>query len=60
MLSLDTIQQRLRSACIADVARGTGLHYNTCRYVRSGKLNNPTYRVMQLLSEYFEAQDRAQ
>lgn len=60
MLSLDTIRQRLAGASTAEVARATGLHYNTCRYVRDGKLNNPTYRVMRLLSGYFEAQDRVQ
>lgn len=54
MLPLETIRERLKRSCIADVSRATGLHYNTCRYVRSGKLGNPTYRVMVRLSEYFE------
>ena len=60
MLTLDEIQERLRSANIAEVSRATGLHYNTCRSIRDGIRDNPTHKVMMALSRHFESKDNCQ
>lgn len=54
MLELEEIRQRLRQESIAEVAEATGLHYNTPRFIRDGRLDNPTLKTMKALSAYFE------
>lgn len=53
MLTLEEIISKLQDRNITVVAGVTGIHYNTLRAIRDGKNDNPTYKVMVKLSEYF-------
>ena len=55
MLTLEQIRAALYDRRVDVVAQATGLHYNTVFKVRSGENENPTYRVIKALSDYFEA-----
>ena len=57
MLTLEEIRTRLRGETITDVSDATGLHYNTVRFIRDGRQDNPTLRVMVALSSYFKEKD---
>lgn len=59
MLTLEEIRTRLRGETITDVSDATGLHYNTVRFIRDGRQDNPTLRVMVALSRYFKEKDAA-
>lgn len=54
MLTLDQIKQRLKDLRPSRVADATGLHFNTVRDIRDNPDANPTYKVMQSLSDYLE------
>ena len=54
MLDLDEIREQLLDRRIDIVASETGLGYNTVREVRSGQQDNPTYKTIKALSDYFE------
>lgn len=55
LMTLDEIRTRLRSENLTTVAAETGLNYNTVRFIRHGRLDNPTLKTMTALTEYFEA-----
>ncbi|WP_299313459.1 hypothetical protein [uncultured Halomonas sp.] len=57
MLTLEEIRRRLRGETITHVSEATGLHYNTVRFLRDGRQDNPTLRVMVALSRYFKEKD---
>lgn len=54
MLDLAHIRASLQDRRIDVVAEATGLHRNTIAAVRDGDVENPSYRVMKLLSEYLD------
>lgn len=54
MLTLDHIKQRLKDLRPSRVAEATNLHFNTIRDIRDNPDANPTYKVMQALSDYLE------
>ena len=58
MLDLDAIREQLLDRRIDIVASETGLGYNTVREVRSGQQDNPTYKTIKALSDYFEGKDK--
>jgi len=54
MLTLEQIRQELADRRPGMVAEATGLHINTVRDIRDNIEANPTYRVIEALSNYFE------
>lgn len=60
MMTLKAIRAELADRRISLVARATGLHYNTLRDIRDNPDANPTWRVLNALSEYFEPTDKTQ
>lgn len=54
MLTLEQIRQELTDRRPGMVAEATGLHINTVRDIRDNIEANPTYRVIEALSNYFE------
>jgi len=57
MLTLPQIKQALMDRRPGIVAEATGLHINTILKIRDDENANPTYRIMEALSGYFEKQD---
>ena len=55
MMTLEQIRQALSDRMPIKVAEATGLHYNTIRQVRDNPDANPTHKVLQALSDYFES-----
>lgn len=55
MMTLKEIREALRDRIPKRVAEATGLHYNTIRAIRDDTGANPTYNVMQKLSDYLES-----
>lgn len=53
-LTAEQITQRLEGVSIPDVARGTGLAYNTIKNLKMGKKMNTS--TLRLLSIYFKEQ----
>lgn len=54
MMTLEEVREQLLDRRIDMVADATGLHYSTVCDVRSGKNDNPTYKTIKALSDYFE------
>ena len=54
LMSLKDLQDKLKDRRAAMVAEATGLHWNTVAAIRDGKNANPTLKVMEALSKYFE------
>lgn len=54
MMTLEEVREQLLDRRIDMVADATGLHYSTVCDVRSGKNDNPAYRTVKALSDYFE------
>jgi len=54
MLTIEQIRLALRDRRISMVAAATGLHHNTIRNLRDSRTNNPKYKVIKALSDYFE------
>jgi len=54
MMTLEEVREQLLDRRIDMVADATGLHYSTVCDVRSGKNNNPSYKTVKALSDYFE------
>ena len=57
MLTPAQIQERLKDRIAKVVAEATGLHINTVILFKNGKSSNPSYEVIEKLSNYFEAQE---
>lgn len=55
MMTLQEIRLALSDRMPMRVAEATGLHYNTIRQVRDNPDANPTYKVVQALSDYLES-----
>ena len=56
MMTLEQIRQQLKDRSPKKVAKATGLHYNTIRDIRDREDANPTFKVLQALSEYLQSQ----
>lgn len=54
MMTLDQIKQALKDRRPTRVAEATNLHFNTIRDIRDNPSANPTYKVMQAISDYLE------
>lgn len=54
MMTLEEIRAELKDRMPRRVAQATGLHYNTIRAIRDNLSANPTYNVLQKLSDYLE------
>ena len=52
MLTLDEIQKALEGCDLTAVAFHTGLHFNTIRRYRDGRITDPPLDTVQKLSEY--------
>lgn len=52
MLRLDQVQKRLRDRNIKEVARLTGIAYDTVLRIASGRFKNPSYFIIEQLSDY--------
>ena len=52
MLTLEYIKNALQDRRPGMVAEATGLHPNTITAIRDGKNTNPTYQVLEALSDY--------
>ena len=52
MMDLEQIREGLKDRKLTEVAKNTGLHYNTVRAVASGHKTNPMYNVAKVLSDY--------
>lgn len=55
MLKIEKIKKMLEDRNLSKVSRTTGVHINTLRNIRDGKNDNPSYKVVLVLSEYLEA-----
>ena len=53
MLTLEQIRNKLQDRRLGLIVKATGLHYNTLREVRDNSEANPTYKVVELLNDYF-------
>jgi hypothetical protein len=58
MMKLHGLQYHLNKSNIAQVGRDTGLHFNTLYGIANGKKINPSYNVVNVLSEYFSKDKR--
>ena len=54
MMTLEEVREKLVDRRIDMVADATGLHYGTVQEIRSGKNDNPSYKTVKALSDYFE------
>lgn len=54
MLTIERIRELLLDRRLAMVADATGIHYATIQAIRNGKVTNPSYETVRLLSEYLE------
>ena len=54
MMTLEEVREQLLDRRIDMVADATGLHYSTVCDVRAGKNDNPSYKTVKALSDYFE------
>ena len=54
MLDLKEIRERLLDRRIDIVTSETGLGYTTVREIRNGTQDNPRYKTIKALSDYFE------
>jgi DNA-binding XRE family transcriptional regulator len=54
MLTYDEIRERLKDRIVSNVALETGVHPNTVYGIKNGSNQNPSSKVCQALSEYFE------
>jgi hypothetical protein len=55
MLTIDQIRKALRDRSPTKVAKETGLHANTVRYIRDGLSTHPGHKTILTLSEYIES-----
>lgn len=53
ILTVEQLKAKLQDRRLEVVATATGLHYNTLRYIRDGKLTNVKYETLIKLSKYF-------
>jgi len=52
MLRLDQVQKRLRDRNIKEVARSTGIAYDTVLRIANGRFKSPSYFIVEQLSDY--------
>jgi len=55
MINIDDLVKKLKESNIREVARKTGLHFNTVYLIANGKNKNPTYSVLLKISEHLNA-----
>lgn len=55
MLTIEQIAKALRDRSPTIVARETGLHANTVRYIRDGISKDPSHSTVKALSDYIES-----
>ena len=58
MMTLEDVREQLLDRRIDMVADATGLHYSTVCEIRSGGNENPTYKTIKALSDYFEGKQQ--
>ena len=58
-MTLEEVREQLLDRRIDMVADATGLHYSTVCDVRSGKNDNPSYKTVKALSDYFQNKSNA-
>ena len=54
MLTIEEIRNKLLDRRLQMVADATGIHYATIQAIRNGRVTNPSYETVRLLSEYLE------
>ena len=54
MLTLDQIKRKLEDRRIDVVSMRTGINRNTIARIKSGQHENPTYYILNKLSDYLE------
>jgi transcriptional regulator with XRE-family HTH domain len=59
MMKIERIRELLLDRRLAMVADATGIHYATIQAIRNGKVTNPSYETVRLLSEYLEDKNDA-
>jgi transcriptional regulator with XRE-family HTH domain len=58
MMTPEQIEQALSDRNLREVARRTGLHYNTIRRYAQGVVERPEYEAVRTLSEYLSTRQR--
>lgn len=53
VLTLNDIKRLLADRRLDIVSNATGVHRNTLAAIRDGKNDNPTFKTLQSLSDYF-------
>lgn len=56
MVKIEHLRELLQDRRIDIVAEKTGISYMTIVKLRNGSLTNPTYRVIEALENYFNAE----
>jgi transcriptional regulator with XRE-family HTH domain len=51
-MNLEQIRLKLQDRRTSSVAKATGIHPNTIRFIRNGKSQNPSFKVVAKLVEY--------
>lgn len=54
MMAIEEIREKLLDRRLQMVADSTGIHYATIQAIRNGRVTNPSYETVRLLSEYLE------
>lgn len=54
MLRLSEIRERLKDRNLMEVHRRTGIGYSNLHGISSGLKTNPTYKIIEKLSDYLE------
>lgn len=58
-MTLEQVREALLDRRIDLVADATGLHYNTIQRIRKNTQDNPSYKAVKALSDYFEGKEDA-
>lgn len=54
MMTIEEIRHKLLDRRLQMVSDSTGIHYATIQAIRNGRVTNPSYETVRLLSEYLE------
>lgn len=56
MMTLGQIQKHLEDRRKDVVSEATGIHRNTLWLIQTGRSDNPSYKIVKALSDYFSAE----